>query len=189
MKLPPGPRRLTRRLTYANVVATLALMIAISGGTAYAASHLITGKQIAKGTISATNIEKHTLTSTLFKKGVKLRGARGATGPAGPAGAAGAAGANGTADAYGLIENNSVGNPAFIATLTKGFTTVYSPGTGELCIATPAGAPAASLIINDASNQTGIWDQVSPAQCGGTGYEVVNESGGALAGALSIALP
>ncbi len=76
-----GPRRLAGKLTYANVVATLALMIAISGGTALAATHLITGKQIARGTISATNIKKHTLTSTLFKHGVQLRGARGATGP------------------------------------------------------------------------------------------------------------
>jgi hypothetical protein len=130
-----GPRRLAGKLTYANVVATLALMIAISGGTALAATHLITGKQIAKGTISATNIEKHTLTSSLFKKGVKLRGARGATGPAGAAGAAGAPGAPGSAIAYGLLEKNANGNPAFIAGLTAGFTSAYSPSGGTLCIA------------------------------------------------------
>ena len=41
------------RLSYANVVATLALIIAIGGGSAYAASRLVTGKQIAKGTITA----------------------------------------------------------------------------------------------------------------------------------------
>jgi hypothetical protein len=189
VKVPVRLRRVRRRLTYANVVATLALMIAISGGTAYAASHLITGKQIAKGTISATNIKKHSLTSAVFKKGTLTRGAKGATGPAGAAGAAGPAGPAGTADAYGLIANNANGIPTFNPTLSKGFTTVYSPGTGELCIAAPAGAPTAALIITDESNQTGIWDEVSPAQCGGTGYEVVNASGTALTGELNVALP
>jgi hypothetical protein len=190
MEMKFGPRRLARKLTYANVVATLALMIAISGGTALAATHLITGKQIAKGTISATNIKKHTLTSTLFKKGVKLRGARGATGPAGPAGAPGAAGANGTAAAYGLITKNANGNLVFASGLSSGFTSVFAPSAGYICITPPAGAPAASLIVTDASNETAQWDQVSPAQCGGTGYELANEnSATALVGELAIALP
>jgi hypothetical protein len=191
MKKKFGPRRLAGKLTYANVVATLALMIAISGGTALAATHLITGKQIAKGTISATNIEKHTLTSTLFKKGVKLRGARGATGPAGPAGATGATGAAGSAAAYGLITKNANGNLVFAAPLSSGFTAVFAPAAGDICITPPAGAPAASLIVTDASNETAQWDQVSPAQCGGTGYELSNESspGSALVGELAIALP
>jgi hypothetical protein len=37
-----------RRLTYANVTSTIALIIAISGGTAFAASHLITGNETAQ---------------------------------------------------------------------------------------------------------------------------------------------
>ena len=69
MKKLTGPGRLMRRLTYANVVATLALIIAIGGGSAYAASRLVTGKQIAKGTITGANIKQSTLTSGLFKKG------------------------------------------------------------------------------------------------------------------------
>ena len=66
MEMKSGPRRLARKLTYANVVATLALMIAISGGTALAATHLITGKQIAKGTISATNNEDVSVCFSMF---------------------------------------------------------------------------------------------------------------------------
>jgi hypothetical protein len=186
-----GPRRLAGKLTYANVVATLALMLAISGGTALAATHLITGKQIAKGTISATNIEKHTLTSSLFKKGVKLRGARGATGPAGAAGAAGAPGAAGSAIAYGLIENNGNGNPAFIAGISAGFTSVFSPSAGTLCIAYPAGVSTnLPLSITDASNEHDVWEQVNNGACGGTGFAVANETAATgLAGALSISVP
>jgi hypothetical protein len=93
VKVPVAPRRVARRLTYANVVATLALMIAISGGTAYAASRLITGKQIAKGAITAKNIKKHSLSSVVFKKGTIRRGKAGATGASGATGATGATGA------------------------------------------------------------------------------------------------
>jgi hypothetical protein len=186
-----GPRRLARKLTYANVVATLALMIAISGGTALAATHLITGKQIAKGTISATNIKKHALTSALFKKGVRVRGATGPAGPAGPAGAAGAAGAPGSAVAYGLLEKNANGNPAFLAGLTAGFTSVYSPSAGTLCIAYPAGVTTnLPLSITDASNEPNTWEQVNNGACGGTGFAVADETAATgLTGALSISVP
>ena len=190
MQMKFGPRRLARKLTYANVVATLALMIAISGGTALAASRLITGSQIARGTISGRNIEKRTLTSTLFKRGTLRRGARGATGAAGATGAPGPAGPAGSAAAYGTLETNSNGNPVFIGAGTSGFTTAYAPGAGFLCIATPAGAPVASLQVTDLSNETDQWDQVSPAQCGGTGYELANETAArALSGELAIMLP
>jgi hypothetical protein len=193
MKMKFDPRRLARKLTYANVVATLALMLVLSGGTALAATHLISGKQIAKGTISATNIKKHTLTSVLFKKGVQLRGRTGrtgATGAPGAAGPAGPAGATGSAAAYGLITKNANGNLVFNSALSSGFTAVYAPSNGYICITPPAGAPAASLIVTDASNETAQWDQVSPAQCGGTGYELANEnSASALVGELAIALP
>jgi hypothetical protein len=183
------PSRLMRRLTYANIVATLALIIAIGGGSAYAASHLITGKQIAKGTITAANIKKSTFTSNLFKKGTLKTGPAGPAGAPGAPGAPGAAGAPGSALAYGLIENNSVGNPAFISGATKGFTTVYSPATGELCIAVPAGATGVPLQVTDASNEPHLWDQVSPAQCGGAGYELADETGQALVGALVVSVP
>src|ERR1700727_2800463 len=84
-----------RRLTYANVTSTIALMIAVSGGTAFAASHLITGKQIAKGTITAANVKSHSLLASNFKKGQIPAGRRGAAGPQGAAGAPGAAGTSG----------------------------------------------------------------------------------------------
>ena len=63
-----------RRLTYANVTSTIALMIAVSGGTTFAASHLITGKQIAKGTITAANVKSHSLLASNFKRDRSRRG-------------------------------------------------------------------------------------------------------------------
>jgi hypothetical protein len=73
------------RLTYANIVSTLALFIAIAGGSAYAASHLhlITGKGIASGTITAKNIKPHSLLATDFAPGQLPAGTPGAPGAAG----------------------------------------------------------------------------------------------------------
>src|SRR5262249_14876251 len=56
-------RMLRSRLTYANVVATLALFIAL-GGTSVAASSLISGSKIKKNSIPADRIVKHSLTAT-----------------------------------------------------------------------------------------------------------------------------
>jgi hypothetical protein len=94
--------RLRSRLNYANVIATLALFFALSGGAAYAASHyLIT---------STKQIKPSVLASLKGKAG--SAGPAGATGPAGvqsPAGPAGAQGPAGTAGAKG--ETGPKGEP------------------------------------------------------------------------------
>jgi hypothetical protein len=74
-----------RRRSYANITATLALVFALGGGTAWAAhSYLITSTHQIKPSVLKT-----------------LRGNRGPRGFAGLTGAAGSAGANGAAGAAG----------------------------------------------------------------------------------------
>jgi hypothetical protein len=90
------------RLTYANVVATLALFVAL-GGTSYAALQ-ITGRDVRDGTLRGRDIRAGSLKSKQVKNGSLLArdfkagqlpaGAPGPAGPAGPAGAAGAAGSD-----------------------------------------------------------------------------------------------
>lgn len=93
-------RRRSIQPTYANVVATLALFIAL-GGTGVAeparqfAAKLVTGKQIKNGTVAEVDLSKAVRTK-LSKSG--------AAGPAGPAGAAGAPGAPGAAGSNASIE-------------------------------------------------------------------------------------
>jgi hypothetical protein len=172
-----GSRR--KRLTYANVTSTIALMIAVSGGTAFAATHLITGKQIAKGTITATNIKSRSLLATSFKKGQIPAGAKGATGATGSTGSTGAAGAAGTAIAYGTMLINGSGNPAFNAGAV-GFTTVTEPQANIYCVAIPAGATGIQPIISDfGGNNDAVFSFASPQQCPGE-YEVAQESGTAV---------
>lgn len=80
---------LRRRLNYANVVATLALFLAMGGGAAYAASHyLIT---------STRQIKPSVLAQLKGKAGAAgAAGAQGAQGAQGPQGAPGGPGTNGT---------------------------------------------------------------------------------------------
>jgi hypothetical protein len=82
-----------KRLTFANVAMTVALVFAMSGGAYAAGKFLIT---------STKQIKPSVLASLKGKAGATgPAGAAGATGPAGPAGAAGPQGPAGTAGAKG----------------------------------------------------------------------------------------
>jgi hypothetical protein len=90
-----------RRITYANVAATLALVLAMSGGAYAAKRYLIT----STGQISPKVLKS--LKGSNGKNGAA--GAQGAAGLAGPAGAAGAAGAKGDAGTPGAQGNPGTG--------------------------------------------------------------------------------
>ena len=61
------------RLTYANVVATLALVIAIGGASAFAASQLgkntVGPKQLKKNAVTTAKLKKEAVTAAKVKKG------------------------------------------------------------------------------------------------------------------------
>lgn len=102
-------QRLQARLTYANVVATLALFLALGGG-AYAAATLrqgsvttreirdrgLKGRDLATGAVGSRAILDRSITQKDLSAAVRS-GIDGARGPAGPTGAPGAAGAAGAA--------------------------------------------------------------------------------------------
>jgi hypothetical protein len=100
--------RLRPRLTYANVMATVAVFIAL-GGSSYAALKL------PKGSVGATQLRSNAVTSPKVKPGSllvsdfrrsqrsRLRGPQGPAGQQGAAGAQGPPGPAGTATAYGRV--------------------------------------------------------------------------------------
>jgi hypothetical protein len=61
------------KLTYANVVATLALFIAIGGASAFAASQLgknsVGPKQLKKNAVTTAKVKKEAITAAKIKKG------------------------------------------------------------------------------------------------------------------------
>jgi hypothetical protein len=83
---PEVSKRPRRRIGYANVAATLALVLALGGGTAWAAHHY-------HYLITSTKQIKPSVLSSLKTPG--LSGAAGQAGPAGPAGATGQQGVQG----------------------------------------------------------------------------------------------
>ena len=98
---------LRSKLSYANLIATLALFVAL-GGSSYAAAHLITGKDVKNSSLTGKDLKNNSVTgkdvkgirsgdvadgSLLgkdFRAGELPAGPKGDTGPAGPAGPAGA---------------------------------------------------------------------------------------------------
>jgi hypothetical protein len=98
--------RLRARLTYANVIATLALFVAL-GGTSYAAASLkrnsVGSTQIRAGAVGASEIRGNAVHSSEIRDGTislrdigeatrnSLRGTAGPPGPGGPVGPAGTA--------------------------------------------------------------------------------------------------
>jgi hypothetical protein len=92
--------RIRTKLTYANVVASLALFIALAGGTAFAAS------QFEKNSIPGRAIKQESIGPAKLSKAAKST-LVGPAGPAGPAGAPGAPGATKVDVQYGIEGDGS----------------------------------------------------------------------------------
>ncbi len=74
-----------KRLTYANVMSSIAVFLVVAGGTAFAAS------QLGKETVGSKQLKKEAVSLAKINTAAK-NSLKGATGPAGAAGAAGAQG-------------------------------------------------------------------------------------------------
>lgn len=100
--------RIRKHFSYANVIATIALILVVGGGSAIAAS------QFTKESIGGRAIKKESIGPAKLTKAAKATlvgpvGPKGATGPAGPAGAAGPAGpagAPGSALAFAHVNSD-----------------------------------------------------------------------------------
>jgi hypothetical protein len=91
-------KRLLGKLTYANVVATLALFLVLAGGTAFAAKQMlpknsIGPKQLKKGAVTPAKLSRASKSALAGPKGAA--GAIGAQGPDGKEGPRGATGLEG----------------------------------------------------------------------------------------------
>ena len=159
-------RRIRTRITYANVVATLALFVAL-GGTSYAVKQLGSGvirdnsirsRDVRDNSLGSGDIHNRSLLRRDFKRGQVPKGRRGKTGPPGLRGKPGKTGKTGKTGAGGVSgttvvsadtvrdSNNKGGTaqcPSGKRALGGGATLKTGP-PGEIALATsaPSGNPA-----------------------------------------------
>jgi hypothetical protein len=107
-------KQIAKRLTYANLMSTIAVFLLVGGGTAFAVSELpknsVGSEQLTNNTVTSAKVKNRSLLAKDFKAGQLPRGARGPAGPQGPAGPKGAAGS----DAFGELVYKE-GEPVAIA--------------------------------------------------------------------------
>jgi hypothetical protein len=143
-------KRLGSKLTYANVISTLCLVLLVGGGTAYAA-----GEMLPKNSVGSKQIKKEAVTPAKLSKASKAA----LTGPAGSAGAAGATGATGPQGVKG--ETGPIGPSTVYALTHSGETILGEATTGSpLTVATLGGLPPGSYAIQAKL----VADSESPAE-------------------------
>jgi Collagen triple helix repeat (20 copies) len=147
--------RLRRHLSYANVVASLALFVAL-GGSSYAAVQLSKGqvktRHIATNAVTSAKVKNGGLLASDFRAGQLPAGPQGAKGEAGPQGAqgpqgpAGPQGAKGEGGAKG--DKGDPGEPA-----TRLWAVVNQDGT------LARGSSGASTTTSSGSQHEVFFDQ------------------------------
>lgn len=135
---------LGRKLTYSNVVSSLALFLALGGG-AYAAATLprnsVGTAQIKRNAVTAAKLKRNSVDSSKVANGKLLAadfapgqlpaGPKGDPGPRGAQGDPGQPGARGEAAAYALVTAEGIIDPARSHNVSQG--NVVKGGAGIYC--------------------------------------------------------
>src|SRR3712207_3529667 len=93
-----------RRVSYANVVATLALFVAL-GGSSYAAL-TVTGKQVKNGSLTGKDVKNRSLGAKELSAKAK-RALRGSVGAQGPQGLPGPQGPVGSTESNAVVRRDT----------------------------------------------------------------------------------
>jgi hypothetical protein len=158
--------KLGPRLTYANVIATIALFVALGGG-AYAAATLppssVGAAQIQRDAVSSSKVKNGSLLSKDFKAGQLPTGAPGRQGPSGTAGPPGTQGIQGAQGPKG--DPGKVGSPGAPGPAT--ITTDGQTDTADTFHAINIGA-GLELSVDCASGNANLF--IQPASAGDSFY-------------------
>jgi hypothetical protein len=157
--------RLSPHLSYANVMATIAVFVAL-GGSSYAALR-ITGKQVRNGSLTSADIRNSSLTTSDvrnrsllardFKSGQLPRGPQGRQGPQGQQGPQGAPGAGGS-PAFGAVLGRGVNVPATPSFLAPGGQLASNANENNVSSFTPNATMTAADLAVTLTVATGLAD-------------------------------
>ena len=130
-----------KRISYANIAATLAVLFAMTSGALAASKYIIT---------STKQIKPSVLAQIKGKNGAA--GAQGAQGPAGPAGAQGGKGENGANGS-----NGSNGSDGKVGAAGPKGTTGASGVPGASGVTGPTGQTGFTKVLPSGATETGVW--------------------------------
>jgi hypothetical protein len=172
-------------ITYANVTATMALIVAL-GGTSYAAVTLSKGqvktRHIANNAVTSAKVKNRSLRKVDFARGQIPAGARGLAGAAGPKGDRGDAGVAG--ETGGTGSTGSTGSPGMSGYEQAAGNSANDSTTNKSATATcPAGKKAVGgggSFLSAATDPIRIY--FSGALGDGTGWLVLAQEQAAVAG-------
>jgi hypothetical protein len=149
-------RGLHRHISYANIVATMALVFAM-GGTAIAAKHyLITSTKQIRPSVLKSLTGRAGLKGTTGAQGVP--GTPGKEGTAGKEGKEGAQGAAGSAVAYARVEANGTLDTAASRNITS---VTLSLITGVYCITPSVPVHNVTVSVPHVGGDTGVFAQAN----------------------------
>jgi hypothetical protein len=127
--------QIRKRLTYANVMSSIAVFLVL-GGAAFAAVQLpknsVGSKQLKKNAVNSGKVKDGSLKATDFGAGQLPAGPAGPQGPQGPKGAQGTEGPEGpegTALGYARVDSDGTLDPA----TSKGVISATTAGSSLIC--------------------------------------------------------
>ena len=183
------------RLTYSNITSTIALILALSGGAAAAASALITGADVKDGSLSGADIRNRSLSGLEIKDGSLSSSAfslaaranlRGATGPTGAKGEAGSIGPQGPAGP-GVSTTTTTGPDAIAYVDLTTLATQQLPAVSDYVMF--ARVSAHNTGTNDDNLNCGLFADGSAFGGGGTNVLAGSTATFSVVGAISAIAP
>ncbi|HEX3735455.1 MAG TPA: hypothetical protein VHU86_09920 [Solirubrobacterales bacterium] len=148
--------RLRAKLSYANVISTLCLLLLVGGGTAWAAA-----TQLPKNSVGSRQIKKGAVTPG--KLSAKARSTlTGPTGPVGPTGPKGDPGERGEKGDEGRRGEDGPTGPSDLYLDEFNSTLVFFPG-GPLAIAAELSVPRGDYLVNFSQSVSGA--SAGTAEC------------------------
>jgi hypothetical protein len=173
-------KSVSKRLTYANVMSSIAVFLVVAGGSAFAAS------QLGKGSVGTKQLKKEAVTPAKLSTAAKAT-LQGAAGPAGPAGAKGATGSTGLTGPKGDkgekgdrgeigLEGPEGEAGATNVTVVKVETPIAANSAGNAVAVCPAGSVATGGGVNPVGVTTEAALIKSYPSTGGVGQAVTGNT-------------
>jgi len=145
------------RLTYANIVATLALVFAMSSGAYAASKYLITSTKQIKPSVLSTLKSKPGPAGTTGSTGPQgAAGSQGPQGPQGPSGGKGENGSTGTAGANGTSVTSKEKASGTLGTCKSGGSE-FTAAEGKITYACNGSPWTAGGTLPVGASETGVW--------------------------------